>query len=108
MGRKKDAERRKRREQRMAERMHQTQTHNDLLTKNEKEDSENHKRIVTHDDISLSTSSIAVLPGKTNSNMTPNISPHHDQGVNFNENSRNMADDKSVGDCTKEGMILAS
>ena len=87
MGRKKDAERRKRREQRMAERMQQTQPQN-LLTVEERQDAEKDKGTILHDASALATPTPNVASSQRILEPTMHMEDTRDQTADINESVR--------------------
>lgn len=102
MGRKKDAERRKRREQRMAERMQQTQPHQNLDKVVERQDVEKDKGSIVHDASPLTTSTTKVASSQRILETIVNMDDNSDQTVNINE----TAGEAKIPDIDREGTKL--
>ena len=109
MGRRKDAERRKRREQRMAERMQQTLPQQDTDSLGDQPDAENDTGTSVHDDFygnnhakNDATIQERIMAPSPNTEIIRHTSP------SFNENkakTRSSSSNNNTLDVSKEGMI---
>ena len=109
MGRRKDAERRKRREQRMAERMQQALPQQDTDSFGDQQDAENDTGSYVHDDFYGNThdKNDATIEEKS-MEASPNSEISRDPPTNFNENKgkpRSSSSNRSIWDVSKEGIV---
>ena len=108
MGRKKDAERRKRREQRMAERMQQTQPQQDLYSMDDQQEAENVQGIVVHDVTSADMAAKVTIDGKGLGDIS-NINLVGEKSVSSitnTGNSGNLDNSKYILEGSKERIIF--
>ena len=106
MGRRKDAERRKRREQRMAERLQQVQPEQDIDSIQEQKDAEHDTGSYGHDDL---YGNIHAKRDATTLAASRNVDIISEPQTNFNENNgkpQSSSSNKSTLDVSKEGMII--